>query len=81
MSRPLPARFRSSVVGKLEMVALRDTRRGLLDCLVPAGTVGYALAARDGVWLVFWPALREASAHPRADLRPTGRRGAWPVTG
>lgn len=94
MSRPLPARFRSSVVGRLEVIALCDSRRGLSDSLVPAGMVGYVVGvygifaagprpvpAGGRPWLVFWPALRESSSHPRADLRPTGRRGAWPVTG
>lgn len=86
MAKKLPETYRNSVQGKLEVKAAQETRRGLTDHFVPAGTVGYVVGVKNlfaevsenKVWLVFWPAIRVTSAHPKEELTITGQRGSWP---
>lgn len=69
------------IAGCLEVRAVRDTRAGSSEYFVPAGSVGYVVSGLPGrPWLVCWPAFLSGnrvltSAHDRADVEPTGRRG------
>ena len=83
--RPMRADVKSHVKGCLEVRAVRDTRAGASDGVVPAGSVGYVTSAHSnfgsGNYLICWPAFYDAgrrpisAVHPRVDVEPTGRRG------
>lgn len=84
MSFVLSAVERRIVKDSLEVRAIRDSRMGISDRVVPAGSIGYVLAARleAGRRVVFWPSIPRAEKtdwrtgdHPAADLEPTGNRG------
>ncbi|QWY83324.1 hypothetical protein [Rhizobium phage RHph_X3_2] len=65
----------------LRVVAKVDTRRGISEELVPAGSIGYVLAHRksDATYLVMWDRPREystdnrCSAHLASECEPVGR--------
>ena len=71
--------------GKLEVKAVRDSRMGNSDTVIPAGSIGYASYAGSHSpdrSVVFWPfSAREhkgdwrTGVHDKSDLQPTGRRG------
>lgn len=83
--RPMRADIKRYIKGCLEVRAVRDTRAGRSNGLVPAGSVGYVVSAHqnvgEGKYLICWPEFRDAggrpisSIHPRVDVEPTGRRG------
>lgn len=67
--------------GTLEVRAKVDTRRGMSEGIVTAGTVGYVTGASPKGWAVYWPSIPLAyigdwrtSVHPKEDLEPTGNR-------
>lgn len=72
----------TNIKGCLEVVAAVDSRMGISDRVIPAGTVGYVTASRGDKWVVHWPFIEKTykgdwrtGSHPKSDLKPTGNRG------
>jgi hypothetical protein len=73
----------ANLKGTLEVEAVIDSRKGLSEDFVPAGSIGYVLGVHpNGAdWLVHWPNAERAyksdcrtSSHAKITLRPTGNR-------
>ena len=67
--------------GKRQVVATRESKRGLTNNVVQVGEIGYVLGTReDDHWLIIWPDINPAyagdwkvSSHDCADFRMTGK--------
>ena len=72
------------IKGRAQVRALRVSRRGCGEFLVPEGSIGYIVghAITQRTYLIFWPDLKQAyksddrmSVHAVDDVQMTGARG------
>jgi hypothetical protein len=72
-----------AIKGRLQVRAKVDTRRGLSEDVVVAGTLGWVMGHRvsDQTYIILWDRPRSyssdnrCSSHPVGVVEPTGQRG------